>query len=237
AAASARGIPVTNVPGYSTQSVAQLTFALLLELCHRAGLHSDAVHAGRWSSCSDFSFTPSPLVELAGRTMGLIGFGSIGQAVAPIAQAFGLRVLAHTRSGRMAAVPGVTPAALDELLRESDVVSLHCPLTADNRGLIGREQLARMKPGAFLLNTARGPLVEEGAVADALRSGHLGGFGADVLSAEPPPADHPLLGAPRCVLTPHLAWATREARQRLMGEVAANLQAFLQGQRRNVVNA
>jgi glycerate dehydrogenase len=236
AAARERGIPVTNVPGYSTASVAQLTFALLLELTHRAGHHAQAVRDGRWAAGADFCFWDFPLVELHGLTFGVVGFGQIGRAVAKLADAFGMRVLVHSRT-RLADLPAQFEFAdLDTLLARSDVVSLHCPLTAENKGFINAARLARMKPGAFLINTGRGPLLDEQAVADALNGGRLGGAGLDVLSVEPPRADNPLLTARNCVVTPHIAWASRAARTRLMDAVVENVRAFLDGTPRNVVN-
>ena len=237
AAARRRGIPVTNVPVYGTDSVAQLTFALLLELCHRAGLHADAVRAGEWSRSPDWCFWRTPLIELAGKTLGVIGFGRIGRRVARIAQGFGMRVAAHhpRRSGR--ADEDVLWLSLDDLLAQSDVVSLHCPLTPATEGLINAERLRRMKPTAFLLNTSRGKLVVERDLADALAAGRLAGAAVDVLSTEPPASDNPLLAAPNCLVTPHLAWATREARARLLALAIANVRAFLAGEPRNVVNA
>lgn len=235
-AARARGIPVTNVPGYSTPSVAQLTFALLLELTHQVGRHSEGVRAGRWSRSPDFCYWETPLLELAGRVFGIVGFGQVGRAVARLATAFEMRVLVHTRTLPAAPPTDLCFTDLDTVLRTSDVVSLHCPLTPDTRHLINRERLARMKPGAFLLNTGRGPLVDELALADALRSGHLAGAGLDVLSTEPPPSDHPLLTAPNCIITPHVGWTTRAARSRLLQQAAENLRAFLSGRPVNVVN-
>ena len=235
-AARARGIPVTNVPGYSTPSVAQLTFALLLELTHHVGRHSEGVRAGRWSRSPDFCYWDTPLVELAGCTFGVVGYGQVGRAVARLAAAFEMRVLVHTRTPPAAPPAELRFTDLDTLLRESDVVSLHCPLTPDTRHLINRARLARMKPGAYLLNTGRGPLVDEPALAEALRAGHLAGAGLDVLSTEPPPPDHPLLTAPNCVITPHLGWATRAARERLLHQAVENVRAFLAGHPVNVVN-
>lgn len=236
AAARARGVTVTNVPGYSTKSVAQLTFALLLELTHHAGHHAATVRAGRWAASADFCYWDFPLRELDGLTFGVVGFGAIGREVAGIAAAFGMRVLAHSRRRPEPLPPGVEFVALDDLFARADVVSLHCPLTPETRHLVNAERLARMKPGAFLLNTGRGPLVDEAALAAALNGGRLAGAGLDVLSAEPPPADHPLLTARNCLITPHLAWASGAARRRLLREVAANLRAFLSGSPRNVVN-
>jgi glycerate dehydrogenase len=226
-AAKERGIIVTNVPAYSTMSVAQLTFALLLELTHHVGDHSRGVREGKWSKCPDFAYWETPLIELTGLTMGIIGYGSIGRKVAGIAEAFGMNVLFHSRSA------GVD---LETLLRQSDVVSLHCPLTDQTRHLINAARLALMKPSAFLINTGRGPLVHESDLATALHAGKIAGAAVDVLSVEPPPSDNPLLRAPNCIITPHFGWATKAARQRLMQTVAANIRAHLVGSPRNVVN-
>lgn len=234
AAARERGIPVTNIPAYSTQSVAQMTFALLLELCLHVGDHSRAVHEGRWVASQDFCFWDFPLIELAGKTMGLVGFGQIGRAVARIALALGMRVVAYTRSP--IAFEGVQQVTLAQLVEESDVISLHCPLTKSTEGLISRELLSRVKEGCLLINTARGPVVDEQAVADALRSGRLAGAAMDVISAEPMRAENPLLGAPNCVITPHIAWAPKECRQRLMDIAVGNVRAFLADEPVNVVN-
>ena len=235
-AARRRGIPVTNVPVYGTDSVAQLTFALLLELCHGAGLHAEAVRAGDWSRSPDWCFWKTPLVELAGKTMGVVGFGRIGRRVARIAQAFGMRSVAHHpgRTGRPD--EGIPWIGLDDLLAVADVVSLHCPLTLDTSGMINAERLRRMKPTAFLLNTSRGKLIVERDLADALAAGRLAGAAVDVLSTEPPAPDNPLLAAPNCLVTPHLAWATREARARLLAVAVENAKAFLADAPRNVVN-
>lgn len=235
AAARARGVTVCNVPGYSTGAVAQMTFALLLELTQHAGAHSAAVHAGQWQSCPDFCFWNAPLTELAGKTMGLIGYGAIGHAVGRIAQAFDLHLLVTARHEKLVPV-GAEFVDLPTLLSRSDIVSLHCPQTAENRRMMNAERLASMKPGAFLLNTARGGLVDEQAVAAALQSGHLGGYGADVVSVEPVRPDNPLLHAPNCVLTPHIAWAPRETRARLHHIAAQNLACYLAGAPQNVVN-
>ncbi len=235
AAARERDIPVTNVPTYGTRAVAQMTFALLLELTQQVGHHARTVREGRWSASPDFSYWDSPLIELDGLTIGLIGFGRIGQAVAQLALAFGMRVVAYDPHAR-ASVPGVALVELPDLLAQSDVVSLHCPLTPDNTGLINAATLAIMKPTAFLINTARGPLVNEPELAAALNAGRLAGAGLDVLAVEPPPADHPLLSARNCLITPHIAWAASAARARLLAAVAANVRAFLDGQPVNVVN-
>lgn len=236
AAARERHITVTNVPGYSTRSVAQLTFALLLELTHHVGHHAQTVREGKWTRSSDFCYWDFPLLELNGLTFGVVGFGQIGREVARIAQAFGLCVLIHTRT-RPAELPsGMEHVPLDELLTRADVVSLHCPLTPDTMHLINAARLARMKPTAFLINTSRGPLVDEAALADALNTDRLAGAALDVLSAEPPPATNPLLTAKNCLITPHLGWATRAARERLLKIACASLRAFLAGKPQNVVN-
>ena len=231
-AAAERGIPVCNVPGYGTDAVAQFTFALLLELCHRVGLHSDSVHNGEWSDCPDFCYWKTPQMELAGKTMGIIGYGAIGQAVGKIATALGMNILAYSRTQR----PGHSYVDLDTLLAESDVISLHCPLFPENTGLINQETIAKMKDGAILLNTARGGLINEQAVSDALCSGKLRGFAGDVVTTEPIPANSPLLGAPNCILTPHMAWAPIESRQRILDATEENIRAFLSNKPTNVVN-
>ena len=235
AAAKAHGVTVCNVPGYSTGAVAQMTFALLLEMTQHVGEHSQAVHAGQWQRCPDFCFWNAPLTELAGKTLGVVGYGAIGQAVGNITQAFGMRLLVTARHEKP--VPeGAEFVTLDELLSRADVVSLHCPQTAENLHMIDAAALAKMKDGAILLNTARGGLIDEQAVADALQSGKLAGYGADVVSKEPIAADNPLLTAPNCYLTPHIAWAPKEARLRLHHIAAENLRAFLDGTPQNVVN-
>lgn len=235
AAAKRRGITVCNVPGYSTRAVVQMTFALLLEICQQVGLHSGAVHTGRWQTCPDFCFWDRPLIELDGKTMGIVGYGAIGSAVGTVAQALGMKLLVTARHERP--VPeGARFVSLPELLAQSDVVSLHCPQTAENARMIDAGALAQMKDGAILLNTARGGLLDEQAVADALRSGKLLAAGMDVVSAEPIHADNPLLTAPNCFLTPHIAWAPLETRRRLQAISAENLRAFLAGKPQNVVN-
>ncbi len=233
AAADARGIVVSNVPRYGTASVAQHVFALLLELTQRAGHHAQTVRAGRWAACADFCYWDFPLVELAGRTLGIVGFGAIGAAVARIAQSFGMKTIASTRTPRTA--DGVEFVAMDEIFRRSDVVTLHCPLTPQTEGLVNAVRLALMKPGAFLINTSRGPLVVERDLAAALDAGRIAGAGLDVLCTEPPPRDHPLFAGKNCIITPHIAWATRGARERLMAEAVENVRAFLAGTSRNVV--
>ena len=235
AAAKRRGITVCNVPGYSTRAVVQMTFALLLEICQQVGLHSGAVHTGRWQTCPDFCFWDRPLIELDGKTMGIVGYGAIGSAVGTVAQALGMKLLVTARHEKP--VPeGARFVSLPELLAQSDVVSLHCPQTAENARMIDAGALAQMKDGAILLNTARGGLQDEQAVANALRSGKLLAAGMDVVSAEPIRADNPLLTAPNCFLTPHIAWAPLETRRRLQTISAENLRAFLAGKPQNVVN-
>jgi len=234
AAARERGIVVTNVPAYSTRSVAQLVMALVLELAHHVGDHSRGVHEGRWTRSPDFAYWDWPLVELDGLVMGIVGFGQTGRAVADLTRAFGMRVLVHTRTPT--AGPGVEFVDLATLLRRSDVVSLHCPLTPETEGLVNAKRLALMKPTAFLINTSRGPVVNERDLADALNAGRIAGAGLDVLSTEPPKADNPLLAAKNCFITPHFAWATRAARERMMKTVVANVRAFLAGRPQNVVN-
>ncbi|MDO5415856.1 MAG: D-2-hydroxyacid dehydrogenase [Lachnospiraceae bacterium] len=236
-AASERGITVCNIPAYGTEAVAQFTMGLLLELCHHIGSHSDSVKAGEWTVSRDFCYWNYPLVELAGKTMGIIGFGRIGQAVARLAQAFGMRVLAYSRHPKPELeTESCRMASLEELLEQSDVISLHCPLTEENRGLICRENIEKMKDGVFLINTARGPLIVEKDLKEALACGKVGGAAVDVVSAEPICWDNPLLTAENIIITPHIAWASKEARQRLMDIAAGNLKAFLEGRPVNVVS-
>lgn len=235
-AASARGIPVCNVPDYSTSAVSQFTFSLLLELCNAVGHHSDAVRDGAWCRCPDFCFWDTPQVELAGKTIGIIGFGRIGRAVGRIARAFGMEVLAYNRSRCPEGEAIGTYVDLDTLLRKSDVVSLHCPLTPETQGIIGSDALAKMKAGAILLNTARGPLIDEAAVAAALCSGKLRGAAADVVSCEPICRDNPLLTAPNCLITPHMAWAPLESRRRIIDCTVRSIEGFLAGKPVNTVN-
>jgi glycerate dehydrogenase len=235
AAATTRGIAVTNVPGYGTPSVAQHTFALLLELCQHVGHHASTTRQGRWSGSEDFCYWDFPLVELAGLTLGVVGYGAIGRAVARIGRAFGMDIIAHTEPP-CAPEQGVEFVAMDDLFRRADVVTLHCPLTEATRGLVNTRRLALMKPTAFLINTSRGPLVAEQDLAEALNAGRITGAGLDVLVVEPPPPDNPLLAAKNCLVTPHIAWASRAARQRLMDIAVANVRAFLAGQPQNVVN-
>lgn len=236
AAAKRRGIVVTNIPIYGTASVAQFVFALVLELCHNVRLHADAVRAGEWTRSPDWSFWKTPLTELAGRTMGIVGFGRIGRQTARIADAMGMRVIANdTYRGDAPDYPDFRWAEREELLAECDVVSLHSPLLPETQGMINARSLRLMKPTAFLINTSRGPLVIDRDLADALNAGRLAGAGLDVLSLEPPDASNPLLSARNCLVTPHMAWATREARDRLMRMAVENVGAFLSGTPRNVI--
>ncbi|MHA4736789.1 D-2-hydroxyacid dehydrogenase [Dyadobacter sp. MSC1_007] len=232
-AAHKHGVTVTNVKAYGPASVAQQTFALLLSLVNRAETHSQSVFAGEWTSSPDFCYWKTPLTELAGKTMGLIGLGDIGSQVANIALAFGMNVIAYRK--HPVPVDGIEMVPLDDIFTRSDVISLHCPLTDETREIINRESLSRMKSNAIILNTGRGPLVNEADLAEALHNGVIAGAGLDVLSTEPPKADNPLLSAPNCVITPHVAWATFEARKRLLQMVADNLEAFLRGEAKNVV--
>ena len=236
-AAREHGITVSNIPAYSTDGVAQLVFALLLELANNVGLHSRSVAEGEWAACPQFCYWKAPLVELAGKTFGIVGFGKIGTAVAQIANAMKMKVVAyspHTKSydgfGSVEFLP------LDNVIETSDVISLHCPLTPETEGLVDRDFLAKMKSSAFLINTSRGPVLDEQAVADALNEGRIAGLGADVLCTEPPRDGSPLIGAKNCFLTPHIAWASFEARERLMNIFRSNLTAFLDGKPENVVN-
>jgi len=230
-ATKTKGIPVTNIPAYGTDAVAQFAIALLLEICHRIGHHNDAVAEGRWEKNPDFCFWDYPLIELAGKTMGIIGYGRIGQATGKIAEALGMKVIASNTSSK-----GENIVPLDDLLAQSDVISLHCPLTADNEGLINKETIGKMKDGVIIINTARGPLVAERDLAEALNTGKVFAAGVDVVSFEPIKGDNPLLTAKNCFITPHIAWASKEARGRLMGIAAENLQAFVAGKPINVVN-
>jgi glycerate dehydrogenase len=236
ACAKERGITVTNVPGYSSASVAQSVFALLLEMTNHTGALSTDVAKGRWTTCEDFCFWDSPLVELEGLTLGIVGFGDIGAAVARIALAFGMKVKATRRNWALPAPEGVVACSMEEVLTTSDVVTLHCPLTDETKALINEQSLAKMKPSAYLINTARGPLVDEAALAKHLNEGRIAGAGLDVLTVEPPKAGSPLFGAKNCVITPHVAWASRAARTRLIAKAATNLQRWQTGHGVNVVS-
>ena len=239
-AAAKRGIPVTNIPAYGTAAVAQHVMALLLEICNQAGHHSQAVREGRWQKSEDFCFWDYPLMELSGKTMGIIGYGRIGQVTAKLAGAFGMTVIACRRPDSAAqkgmGVDGVSMVTMEELFKRADVISIHCPLFPETEGLICRENIAKMKDGVILINTARGPIVREEDLAEALNSGRVYAAGVDVVSTEPIRDDNPLLTAKNCFITPHIAWASRESRQRLMDTAVANLQAFLAGEPVNVVN-
>lgn len=235
-AASMHGITVTNIPAYSTDSVAQEVWALILAIVQRVESYTTAIRDGEWARCADFSYLSWPLMELSGKTMGIVGFGNIGGAVARIARAFGMKVLASTSKPQDALPEGVTKAELDDVFRRSDVVTLHCPLTPDTEKLVNAGRLALMKSTAILINTSRGGVVDEQALAEALERGEIYGAGVDVLSQEPPAPDNPLLHAPHCVVTPHIAWATHEARARLLRIAIANILSFLAGAPRNVVN-
>lgn len=235
AAAKERGIVVTNVPGYSTPSVAQHVMALMLELTNRVGHAAKSVEQGGWATCPDFCYWDFPIVELSGRTLGIIGCGEIGSAVARIGTAFGMRVLASKRTWKEPPPAGVEVAEVDAIFREADVISLHCPLTDATKHLINERTLGLMKREVFLINTGRGPLVDEVALAQALNEGRIAGAGLDVLSVEPPTKGSQLIGAKNCLITPHVAWASRAARVRLIDIVAANLKAFLAGSPVNVV--
>jgi glycerate dehydrogenase len=233
-AARKQRIIVTNVPAYGTDSVAQTVFALLLELTHRVGHHAQTVRDGKWARCPDFTYQDFPLVELSGLTLGIVGYGRIAKKVAAIAEAFGMQILvARHRPNLESPYP---TAETTDVFRRCDVLTLHCPLTPDTKGIVNAERLALMKRSAFLINTSRGPLIDEGALAEALNAGLIAGAGLDVLSVEPPPADHPLYRARNCLITPHYAWATKAARQRLMDVSAKNLAAFLAGSPQNVVS-
>jgi len=236
-ACTEKGIVVCNIPSYSTDAVAQMTFALLLEICHHVADHSKAVFDGAWTSSPDFCFWNHPLIALSGKTLGIIGYGSIGQAVAGIAQAFGIKVLYHRRNHKLSMdTETCRYASLDELLTKSDIISLHCPLTEETKHIICPETIARMKDGVILLNTSRGPLIDEDALVDALETGKIYAAGVDVVSAEPIRAENPLLRAKNLFITPHIAWAPKETRERLISIAVENLRAYLAGTPVNQVN-
>jgi glycerate dehydrogenase len=236
-AAHRKGIPVCNVPGYSTYSVAQLTWAFVLELSYGINRRSESVHKGDWSRQSDFSYGHQSLFELAGKTMGLVGLGAIGSVVARIAQAFGMQVIASVRNPNIHKEAGIRIVTAEDCFREADFVSLHCPLNDSTREMVNAPLLNLMKPGAFLINTSRGGLIRESDLAAALQQGLIAGAALDTLSKEPPEPENPLLHTPRCIITPHIAWATKEARERLLQGCVENIRAFLEGQPKNVVNA
>uniref|UniRef100_UPI004026F93E D-2-hydroxyacid dehydrogenase n=1 Tax=Candidatus Limisoma sp. TaxID=3076476 RepID=UPI004026F93E len=229
-AAARQGVVVANIPAYSTMSVAQMAFAHILNITNHVASYAREVADGKWTNCPDFCFWDSALTELAGKTMGIVGLGNTGMATARIAVAMGMKVVAMTSKSADTLPEGITPAPLDDVLASADVVSLHCPLTPSTRHLINAASIAKMKPSAILINTGRGPLVDEQAVADALNGGRLAAFGADVLSQEPPHGDNPLLSARNCFLTPHIAWATLEARTRLMSTATENVRQFIAGE-------
>lgn len=229
-AAARQGVVVANIPAYSTMSVAQMAFAHILNITNHVASYAREVADGKWTNCPDFCFWDSALTELAGKTMGIVGLGNTGMATARIAVAMGMKVVALTSKSADTLPEGITPAPLDDVLATADIVSLHCPLTSSTRHLINAEAIGKMKPSAILINTGRGPLVDEQAVADVLNGGRLAAFGADVLSQEPPSGDNPLLSARNCFLTPHIAWATLEARTRLMSTATENVRQFIAGE-------
>jgi glycerate dehydrogenase len=231
AAAKAQGIPVCNIPTYGTAAVAQFVFALLLEVCHHVGHHNQQVQSGRWTQGRDFCFWDYPLIELAGKTMGIIGYGRIGRATADIAKALGMKVLSYD-----AFIKAPEVVTLQELLQKSDVISLHCPLFPETQGMINKASISEMKDGVIIINTSRGPLINEADLREALLSGKVSAAAMDVVSTEPIKKDNPLLGLDNCLITPHIAWAPKESRQRLMDIAVENLRVFLEGKAQNVVN-
>lgn len=232
-----KGIPLSNIPAYSTSAVAQLVFAFLTAFCNRVALHSDAVRDGAWSACADFCFWKAPLAELSGKTLGIIGFGKIGQKVADIAEAFDMRVLACSgHKTEQSHRKNFAWATAEEIAEQADFITLHCPLTEQTQNLVNADFLARCKPTTYLINTSRGPVVDDQALADALNSGRLAGAGLDVLSVEPPKSDNPLLHAKNCMITPHIAWAAYETRARLLKIFEENIEAFCSGEPIHVVN-
>ncbi len=235
--AASRNIPVSNIPSYSTAAVAQLTFALLLELTNKVGIHNSAVKNGEWTNCKDFCFWKAPLQELYGKVFGIVGYGKIGEAVSNIANSFGMKVIAFTPNpDKHSNAKNITFTSLDEVLKTSDVISFHCPLTPETTALVNESSLAKIKKGAYLINTSRGPVLDEEAVAKALKNGYLAGVGVDVLSTEPPKADNPLLGCENCIITPHIAWAAFETRERLLGVLKENIFAYIGGNPITTVN-
>ena len=236
-AAKAKGIPVCNIPAYGTGAVAQFAIALLLEICHHVGHHTETVKQGRWEQCPDFCYWDYPLIELSGKTIGLIGFGRIGQATGVIAKAMGMNVIACDDMQNASGEAIATYVSLDELLASSDVISLHCPLTPTTQGIINKDSIAKMKDGVIIINNSRGPLIVEQDFADALNSGKVYAAGVDVVSVEPIKGDNPLLSAKNCLITPHISWASKESRQRLMDFAVANLKGYVEGKPMNVVNA
>jgi glycerate dehydrogenase len=236
-AAKEKGIPVTNIPTYGTTAVGQMTFALLLEMCHHVWDHSEEVKKGVWTNCPDFCFWNYPLVELIGKTIGIVGYGRIGQTAGKIAQAFGMKVLAYDDyKNKDLECETMKYAKLDELLKESDIISLHCPLFESTEGIINKESIAKMKDGVMIVNTSRGPLIVEEDLAEALNSGKVAGAAVDVVSAEPAKMDNPLMTAKNCIITPHISWAPKESRKRLMNIAVDNLKQFIEENPVNVVN-
>lgn len=236
-AARERGIIVTNIPTYGTDAVSQMAIALLLEICHHVGSHSDAVYRGEWANNPDWCFWNYPLIELSGKTMGIIGYGRIGQATGRIAQALGMKVLAYDQyMNKDLENENMKYADLDELYAKSDVISLHCPLTDENRGIINKESIQKMKDGVIIINNSRGPLINEEDLAEALNTNKVGGAGLDVVSTEPIREDNPLLKAKNCIITPHISWATKESRQRLFNMAVENVKTYLEGKPTNVIN-
>lgn len=236
-AAKKQGIAVTNIPAYGTDSVVQMTFALILELTQHVQAHSDSVLAGKWAESKDFCYWNFPLVELAGKTIGIIGFGTIGQKVADVATAFGMNVLGNSRNPtEQSHRKNFQWASIPEILEKSDIISIHCPLTKETEGLINTSNLLKMKSSAFLINTSRGPIVVDADLAEALNKGIIAGAAIDVLSVEPPSKDNPLFSAKNCIITPHIAWATKEARERLLNMAIENIQFFYKGTPKNIVN-
>ena len=231
-----KGIPVSNIPSYSTDAVAQLVMSFILELAMNVGLHSQSVKDGEWSDCADFCYWKTPLTELAGKTLGIFGLGKIGRAVAERAKAFGMNVVAYVPRIHGDEPEYIKLLPLDEMLKISDVVSMHCPLTPETEGIVNKNFIANMKNGAYFINTSRGTVVNEKALADALNTGKLGGAGLDVLSTEPPKKDNPLLSAKNCFITPHIAWASFETRKRLAAILYDNIRAFIDGKPQNVIN-
>ena len=234
-AAAKKGIIVTNIPAYSTDSVAQMVFSHILAFSNHVELHTQSVQSGDWAACRDFSYSRSPQTEITGKTLGIVGFGQIGQKVAQIARAFGMNVIFHNRSVKQSDDENIRKVSLDAVFAESDFVSLNCPLTSENQQFVNASLLAKMKPSAMLINTGRGGLIQENDLAEALNSGQIAAAGLDVLSTEPPKADNPLLSAKNCFITPHIAWASFEARTRLMKITVENVQAFINDKAQNVV--
>lgn len=235
-AARKKNIIVSNIPAYSTNAVAQLVFALILEFTNRVALHNESVHNNDWCECPDFCYWKAPLTELDSKVLGIIGFGSIGERVSKIAEALGMSVIAYTPHPKKDKFPNIEFVGLDTLLSQSDIITCHCPLTAETKGLINKEAIAKMKKTAILINTSRGPVVDDEALANALNNEDIAGAGLDVLTVEPPSPNNPLLSAKNCIITPHIAWAGYETRERLLGILEENIKAYCDGKPQNVVN-